>query len=193
MQWGLSSIGGEILKPDVFTENPVRANFSAAFEKTLCFDGKNLMQISDKNFQFYRYQLSFQILNIGISDFFIIITMKGLDTVESLSAGEARDSNRNMGTLIIIYIFVTFTHSNIDFHKLLMKISGTLHSSLSCYIPRYTYWVRVCRFFTSLNTTHLEHGGCDCRVSLIIKLCCFFHFFWLTSLVLELEFWNLEL
>ena len=114
MQWGLSSIGGEILKPDVFTENPVRANFSAEFEKTLCFDGKNLMQISDKNFQFYRYQLSFQILNIGISDFFIIITMKGLDTVESLSAGEARDSNRNMGTLIIIYIFVTFTHSNIS-------------------------------------------------------------------------------
>ena len=130
----MQEVCGEILKPDVFTENPVRANFSAEFEKTLCFDGKNLMQISDKNFQFYRYQLSFQILNIGISDFFIIITMKGLDTVDSLSAGEARDSNRNMGTLIIIYIFVTFTHSNTDFHKLLMRISGTLHSSLSCCI-----------------------------------------------------------
>ena len=59
--------------------------------------------------------------------------MKGLDTVESLSAGAARDPNRNMGTIIIIYIFVTLAHSNIDFHKLLMRISGTLHSSLSCY------------------------------------------------------------
>ena len=59
---------------------------------------------------------------------------KGLDTVESLSAGAARDPNRNIGTVIIIYIFVTFTHSNIDFHKLLMRISGTLHSSLSCCI-----------------------------------------------------------
>ena len=48
---------------------------------------------------------------------------KGLDTVESLSAGAARDPNRNIGTIIIIYIFVTFTDSNIDFHKLLMKIS----------------------------------------------------------------------
>ena len=45
-------------------------------------------------------------------------TMKGLDTVESLSAGEVREPNRNMGTIIIIYIFVTFTHSNIDFHTL---------------------------------------------------------------------------
>ena len=44
--------------------------------------------------------------------------MKGLDTVESLSAGAARDPNRNMGTIIIIYIFVTLAHSNIDFHKL---------------------------------------------------------------------------
>ena len=43
--------------------------------------------------------------------------MKGLDTVESLSAGAAREPNRNMGTVIIIYIFVTFTHSNIDFHS----------------------------------------------------------------------------
>ena len=59
--------------------------------------------------------------------------MKGLNIVESLSAGAARDPNRNMGPVIIIYIFVTFTHSNIDFHKLLRKISGTLHSSLSCY------------------------------------------------------------
>ena len=63
----------------------------------------------------------------------MILLRKGLDTVESLSAGAARDPNRNMGTVIIIYIFVTFTHSNIDFHKLLMRISGTLHSSLSCY------------------------------------------------------------
>ena len=47
---------------------------------------------------------------------------KGLDTVESLSAGAARDSNRNIGTVIIINIFVTFTHSNIDYHKLLMRI-----------------------------------------------------------------------
>ena len=46
----------------------------------------------------------------------------GLDTVESLMAGAARDPNRNIGTVIIIYIFVTFTHSNIDFHKLLMRI-----------------------------------------------------------------------
>ena len=53
-----------------------------------------------------------QILN-GSHDFFLsFITMKGLDTVESLSAGAARDPNRNMGT-VIIYIFVTFTHSNI--------------------------------------------------------------------------------
>ena len=29
-------------------------------------------------------------------------TMKGLDTVESLSAGTARDPNRNMGTVIIL-------------------------------------------------------------------------------------------
>ena len=57
--------------------------------------------------------------------------MKGLDTVESLSAGAARDPNRNMGIIIIIYIFVTLAHSNIDFHKLLMRISGTLYSSLS--------------------------------------------------------------
>ena len=64
---------------------------------------------------------------------------KGLDTVESLSAGAARDPNRNMGSVIIIYIFVTFTHSNIDFHKLIRRISGTLHSSLSCYILRHTY------------------------------------------------------
>ena len=64
---------------------------------------------------------------------------KGLDTVESLSAGAARDQNRNMATVIIIYIFVTFTHSNIDFRKLLMRISGTVHSSLSCYILRHTY------------------------------------------------------
>ena len=93
--------------------------------------------------------------------------MKGLDTVESLSAGEARDSNRNMGTLIIMYIFVTFTHSNIDFHKLLMRISGTLHSSLSCYILRHTYWVRVCRFFTSLSKhKHLEPGNTFTRLNL---------------------------
>ena len=38
------------------------------------------------------------------------ILRKGLDTVESLSAGEARDPNRNIGTVIIIYIFVTFTN-----------------------------------------------------------------------------------
>ena len=77
--------------------------------------------------------------NIGRSMTWVVeyqycVTMKGLDTVESLSAGAARDLNRNMGTVIIIYIFVTFTHSNIDFHKLLMRISGTLHSSLSCCI-----------------------------------------------------------
>ena len=55
--------------------------------------------------------------------------MKGLDTVESLSAGAARDPNRNMGTVIIIYIFVTFTHSNIDFHKLLRKL-GLLNENV---------------------------------------------------------------
>ena len=54
--------------------------------------------------------------------------MKGLDTVESLSAGAARDPNRNMGT-VIIYIFVTFTHSNIDFHKLLRKL-GLLNENV---------------------------------------------------------------
>ena len=40
----------------------------------------------------------------------------GLDTVESLSAGAARDPNRNMGTVIIVYIFVTFTNSNIKLY-----------------------------------------------------------------------------
>ena len=54
---------------------------------------------------------------------------KGLDTIESLSAGAARDPNRNMGTVKIIYIFVTFTHSNIDFHKLLRKL-GLLNENV---------------------------------------------------------------
>ncbi len=63
-----------------------------------------------------------------------MLTMKGLDTVESLSAGAVRDPNNIMGTVIIIYIFVTFTQFNIDFHKLLMRILGTVYSSLSYYI-----------------------------------------------------------
>ena len=93
-----------------------------------------------------------------------LATMKGLDTVESLSAGAARDPNDNMGTVIIIYIFVTFTHSNIDFHKLLMRISGTLFSSLSCYILRHTYRVTVCWCFTSLSKhKHLEPGNTLCK------------------------------
>ena len=66
--------------------------------------------------------------------FHVYLLKKGFNTIGSLSAGPARDPNRNSGTVIIIYIFVTFTHSNIDFHKLLVRISGTLHSSLSCYI-----------------------------------------------------------
>ena len=104
----------------------------------------------------------------NIANSIMYILRKGLDTVESLSAGAARDPNRNIGTIIIIYIFVTFTHSNIDFHKLLMKISGTLHSSLSCYIPRHTYWVRVCRFFTSLSKhKHLEPGNTFTRLNLL--------------------------
>ena len=54
-----------------------------------------------------------------MTNFELIKLRKGLDTVESLSAGAARDPNRNIGTVIIIYIFVIFTHSNIDFHQLL--------------------------------------------------------------------------
>ena len=41
-----------------------------------------------------------------------------------------RSGEFEISTGIIIYIFVTFTHSNIDFHKLPRRISGTLHSHL---------------------------------------------------------------
>ena len=57
----------------------------------------------------FSFNLTYLSVHVYI-DFDMKSLRKGLDTVESLSAGAARDPNRNIGTVIIIYIFVTFTN-----------------------------------------------------------------------------------
>ena len=50
------------------------------------------------------------------------------------------------------YLHFCFIHSFQCWVPLTFKKNiGTLHSSLSCYILRHIYWVRVCWFFTLLS------------------------------------------
>ena len=85
----------------------------------------------------YIYEVAFKIPSFK-KGYRLIISLPFYETQEGARHCRKPLGWRNLGieisTIIFIYIFDTFTDSNTVFHKLLRRISGTLHSSLSCYI-----------------------------------------------------------